>query len=455
MTKTTPTSLPPNVTRLPQTNQLDALMTIIRNRATPRGDFIFYSDRIIRLLVEEGLNHLPVEEKTVTTPTANEYRGVQFIGKICGVSIMRAGESMEQGLRDCCRSVRIGKILIQRDEETAKPKLYYAKLPNDIDKRYVMLLDPMLATGGSAIKAIEVLLQNGVREDRILFLNLIAAPEGIDAVTKRFSQLKIVTACVDQGLDEKKYIVPGLGDFVSLDGDSFLDRAWSELDNLELIFDGVNKPTLVSEWNCTDTTIDGQMNLSGNKRVRMCVFTNFCVDRDRGAFLVQNSSKPRPPIVNLVASDKESDRGWTPRIFAQFPSRRYSLVDEKVFVYGLVSPHEFGHWMFNGILPLWSVMRAYNATPESWLFRADAWDGDRAPSRFDMSYLSSRGRDIVLDPFHKTSAFQILAPGGTVPVCFTSAIVGLGNRCSHKFCDGNVAGDDGVTLKEQIFEHYK
>ena len=98
-------------------------------------------------MVEEGLNHLPVVEHTVSTATGNTYSGVKFQGKICGVSIMRAGEAMEQGLRECCRSVRIGKILIQRDEETAKPKLFYDKLPGDIASRWVLLLDPMLATG--------------------------------------------------------------------------------------------------------------------------------------------------------------------------------------------------------------------------------------------------------------------------------------------------------------------
>ncbi|ORY03108.1 PRTase-like protein [Basidiobolus meristosporus CBS 931.73] len=204
---------PPQVCLLDQTNQLKALLTMIRDRNTSRGDFIFYSDRIIRLLVEEGLNHFPVVEKSITTPTNNEYKGVAFMGKICGVSIMRAGESMEQGLRDCCRSVRIGKILIQRDEETALPQLYYSKLPQDIASRYCLLLDPMLATGGSAIKAVEVLLEHGVKEERILFVNLIASPEGIEAMLKRFPSIKIVTAQVDAGLDEKKYIVPGLGDF--------------------------------------------------------------------------------------------------------------------------------------------------------------------------------------------------------------------------------------------------
>ncbi|CEG75454.1 Putative Uracil phosphoribosyltransferase 1 [Rhizopus microsporus] len=136
--------LPEQVKLLPQTSQLKGLMTIIRDKNTPRADFIFYADRIIRLLVEEGLNHLPVVDKAVKTPTGNEYKGIAFEGRICGVSIMRAGEAMEQGLRECCRSVRIGKILIQRDEETHQPKLYYSKLPKDIASRYVLLLDPML-----------------------------------------------------------------------------------------------------------------------------------------------------------------------------------------------------------------------------------------------------------------------------------------------------------------------
>jgi len=123
---------------------------MIRNQTCTRADFIFYSNRIIRLLVEEGLNHLPVTAKPITTPVGRTYDGVAFEGKICGISIMRAGESMEQGLRDCCRSVRIGKILIQRDEETSKPRLFYQKLPEDVKERVCLLLDPMLATGESS-----------------------------------------------------------------------------------------------------------------------------------------------------------------------------------------------------------------------------------------------------------------------------------------------------------------
>ncbi|KAH8174253.1 uracil phosphoribosyltransferase domain-containing protein [Sarocladium implicatum] len=206
-----------NVKVLPQTPQLIALLSMIRNKDTERADFIFYSNRIIRLLVEEGLNHLPVIEHDVTTPVGRTYKGLMFQGKICGVSIMRAGEAMEQGLRDCCRSVRIGKILIQRDEETAQPKLFYDKLPEDIADRWVLLLDPMFATGGSAIMAVEVLKSRGVPEDHILFLNLIASPQGVQNFAAKFPKLKVVTSFIDQGLDDKNYIIPGLGDF----GDRF------------------------------------------------------------------------------------------------------------------------------------------------------------------------------------------------------------------------------------------
>ncbi|KAH9263536.1 uracil phosphoribosyltransferase 1 [Batrachochytrium salamandrivorans] len=183
---------PEGVRVLDSTPQLRALMTGIRDKTTTRGDFIFHSDRVIRLLVEEALNHLPFVEKSVVTATGAEYKGLSPLGRICGVSIMRAGESMEKGLRDCCRSVRIGKILIQRDEATAMPKLFYSKLSKDIASRYCLLLDPMLATGGSANKAIEVLLSHNVKEDHILFVNLICCPEGINAVLAAYPKCELL-----------------------------------------------------------------------------------------------------------------------------------------------------------------------------------------------------------------------------------------------------------------------
>jgi uracil phosphoribosyltransferase len=202
-----------NIHVLNYTPQLKVLYTLIRDKQTSREDFIFYSDRIIRLLVEEALNLLPIKDKKILTPTGENFNGADFLGKICAVSIIRAGESMEKAVRQVCEDIRIGKILIQRDEKTAKPLLFYSKLPEDIAKRYVLLLDPMLATGGSVCKAIEVLKEKGVSEDKIIFVNLISCPEGIKKVTKEFFKVKIITGFIDKKLNDRAYILPGLGDF--------------------------------------------------------------------------------------------------------------------------------------------------------------------------------------------------------------------------------------------------
>lgn len=205
-----------NVIVLPYTPQLKALFTIIRNKDTKRNEFIFYSNRIIRLLVEEALNQLPTREKIITTPTGEKFTGSEFEGKLCAVPIVRAGESMEKAVREVCRAIRIGKILIQRDEETALPTLFYAKLPVDISSRHVLLLDPMLATGGSVCKAIEVLKGHGVPEEKIIFVNLISVPKGIETFQKCAPKATIITGYIDPELNEKAYIIPGLGDFGDL-----------------------------------------------------------------------------------------------------------------------------------------------------------------------------------------------------------------------------------------------
>jgi len=201
------------VYQLRSNNQIKGLHTIIRDRQTNRSDFIFYSDRLIRLVIEEALNYLPFQPKTIITPTGSEYQGLEWTQNICGVSIIRAGESMETGLREICQSVRIGKILIQRDEETSLPKLYYVKLPKDIADRYVLLLDPMLATGGSSKCAIKVLLENGVKEENIIFVNLIATMDGIMTVKETYPKVRIVTSEIDTRLNEQNFIIPGIGDF--------------------------------------------------------------------------------------------------------------------------------------------------------------------------------------------------------------------------------------------------
>ncbi|KAM6151660.1 uracil phosphoribosyltransferase homolog [Rhynchocyon petersi] len=178
---------------LPMNDQIRELQTIIRDKTASRGDFMFSADRLIRLVVEEGLNQLPYKECTVTTPTGYKYEGVKFEKGNCGVSIMRSGEAMEQGLRDCCRSIRIGKILIQSDEETQRAKVYYAKFPPDIYRRKVLLMYPILSTGNTVIEAVKVLIEHGVQPSVIIVLSLFSTPHGAKSIIQEFPEITILT----------------------------------------------------------------------------------------------------------------------------------------------------------------------------------------------------------------------------------------------------------------------
>jgi uracil phosphoribosyltransferase len=212
MTNTT-NSVENAVHLLPQTKQLRALHTIIRDRHASRENFVLNAGRIIRQLVEAGLELLPFEPYEVQTPVGRTYHGLRTTSQICGVSIARAGESIEVELRAILPAIRIGKILIQRDKLTKLPRLYYSALPADIAHRHVLLLDPMLATGGTALAAIEVLLDKGVSEEHLVFVNLLSAPEGITAVRERYPSVRMVTSSIEEKLNENAYMQPGIGDF--------------------------------------------------------------------------------------------------------------------------------------------------------------------------------------------------------------------------------------------------
>lgn len=361
----------PNLEVIPSNYQIRGMHTIIRDAATSKNDFVFYADRLNRLVVEAGLGLLPFAEKTVATPTGHAYVGVDFARKLCGVSIIRSGESMEAALRTCCKGIKIGKILVvrhhgqpisgptsgmntpsvctsplllapsqqqqqqaagggssavvspraaaqdssssrgsprgvagnpsggyspipggpatpgapnagssrssskpppaaaggssgsiqrsppnsSRDREATTPPnssrqgaasafklgrstdgaayaaataafggmslsslnaahdVIYEKLPADIAQRYVMLMDPVLSTGNSACRAIEVLLNRGVEEEKIFLLSIIAAPEGISRVCGRFPAVRVVTSEIDSCVDDKFAVVPGCGEF--------------------------------------------------------------------------------------------------------------------------------------------------------------------------------------------------------------------------------------------------
>lgn len=195
--KTTPTKSEdygPNFKLIPINAQIRELQTIIRDKNTTRSDFVFYADRLIRLVVEEGLNQLPYTPCIITTPTGCKYDGLKFIKGNCGVSIVRSGEAMEQGLRDCCRSIRIGKILVQSDEDTHEAKVVYAKFPDDISSRKVLLMYPIMSTGNTVIKAVRVLKEHGVKEENIILLNLFCTPHAAMSVIKVFPAMTTLTS---------------------------------------------------------------------------------------------------------------------------------------------------------------------------------------------------------------------------------------------------------------------
>jgi len=183
-----------NLFVLRKTDGVKELHTVIRDKSTPRQDFIFYADRLIRLVVEEGLNKLPYRQCAVTTPTGQVYDGLRYEKGNCGVSIVRSGEAMEQGLRDCCRSIRIGKILIQSDEDTHAAKVVYANLPKDIHQRKVLLMYPIMCTGNTVAKALKILKSHCVDEENVILLNLFCTPQATEKVLNQFPGLRILTS---------------------------------------------------------------------------------------------------------------------------------------------------------------------------------------------------------------------------------------------------------------------
>lgn len=178
---------------IPMNGQVKELQTIIRDKNTSRSDFKFYADRLIRLVVEEGLNQLPYSDLTITTPTGCTYKGLQFVKGNCGVAIVRSGEAMEQGLRSCCRSIRLGKILVESDLDTHEAKVVYAKFPEDISQRKVLLMYPIMSSGNTVIKAVHVLQEHAVDEANIILLNLFSTPAAARTITSAFPKMHILT----------------------------------------------------------------------------------------------------------------------------------------------------------------------------------------------------------------------------------------------------------------------
>ena len=185
-------------------------LAILRNENTPVKEFRELVSEIAGLMCYEATRNLPTEEVEVKTPVAVAKCHILAGKKLAIVPVLRAGLGMVDSMVDLIPSAKIGHIGLYRDPETHKPVEYYCKLPDDIANRQVYVVDPMLATGGSAIAAIDFLKEHGCKN--IIMMNIIGAPEGVNAVAEAHPDVDVYLAAVDDHLNENAYIVPGLGD---------------------------------------------------------------------------------------------------------------------------------------------------------------------------------------------------------------------------------------------------
>ena len=185
-------------------------ISLLRDKNTGSKDFRELVAEIATLMCYEATRDLPLKEVEIETPVAIAKTKVISGRKLAFVPILRAGLGMVEGMLSLVPAAKVGHIGLYRDPETFVPHEYYCKLPPDISKREVIVLDPMLATGGSAIDAIKLRKDKGVVN--IKFLCIIAAPEGLKALCEAHPDVQIYAASLDEKLNEHKYIVPGLGD---------------------------------------------------------------------------------------------------------------------------------------------------------------------------------------------------------------------------------------------------
>lgn len=186
------------------------LLTQLRDARTPSPLFRQYAQRLSVLVATEAMRDLPVEPVTVDTPLGPA-AGARIAADVVVVPVLRAGLGMLDAVLSVVPHARVGHIGLQRDEQTAVASQYYAKFPSGLDASRVVLVDPMLATGGSAVASLELLTARGARAIRLLCI--VAAPEGIRAVENAFPDVQIYTPAIDSHLNAHKFIVPGLGDF--------------------------------------------------------------------------------------------------------------------------------------------------------------------------------------------------------------------------------------------------
>ena len=185
-------------------------ITILRKETTTTGEFRKLIEEIAMLMGYEALSDLPTEEISVKTPIEETVQPVIAGKKLAVVPVLRAGLGMVNGILALVPTAKVGHIGLYRDPVTHEPHEYYCKLPENIDQRQIVVVDPMLATGGSAVAAVDYIKQHGGK--RIKFMSIIAAPEGVSELMKAHPDIQLYVGCLDRCLNENAYICPGLGD---------------------------------------------------------------------------------------------------------------------------------------------------------------------------------------------------------------------------------------------------
>ena len=185
-------------------------LSILRDKNTSTKEFRELIKEISMFLCYEALSDAKMDRVEIETPIKKMKTHRLNEDQYAFLPILRAGLGMVEGVIEVLPTAKIGHVGMYRDEETYEPINYFFKVPKDIEKREAIILDPMLATGGSACDAIELLKEKGVK--KIKFLCIISAPEGLQKVNEKYPDVKIYTACIDDHLNKNKYIVPGLGD---------------------------------------------------------------------------------------------------------------------------------------------------------------------------------------------------------------------------------------------------
>lgn len=185
-------------------------LTIIRNEDCGTREFREVVNEIAELMVYEVCRDMPLEDVEVETPVAKAVEKQLAGKKVVVVPILRAGLGMVDGVLELLPAAKVGHIGMYRDEETLQPHEYFVKMPDHLDKREMIIVDPMLATGGSAIAAVDALKKRGAKSIR--FVCLVAAPEGVKALREAHPDIDVYAAALDDHLNENGYIVPGLGD---------------------------------------------------------------------------------------------------------------------------------------------------------------------------------------------------------------------------------------------------